>query len=329
MNESFYDILGVQKSSTMDEIKKAYRKLSMIHHPDKNNNSKESEDKFKKINEAYETLGNEENKRLYDMQSQNPFLKMMGGQFPGNMFHQANESPFDEILSSIFGMPFDMNMNMNMNMNNNHNHNEMQMPFGFNNPNITIFRNGMPINVKHGLQKPTPIIKTIHINLSQIFSGTTIPLDIERWIIENGNKVFEHETVYVDVPQGIDDGEIIIINNKGNVVNENCKGDIKIFIKIENTTEFKRIGLDLLIEKNITLKEALCGFTFELKYITGKTYTLTNSLGNIINNGYKKIIPNMGFIRDNHKGNLVIVFNVVFPEKLSNETIEILKNLDF
>lgn len=323
MNESFYDILGVQKTSTKDEIKKAYRKLSMMHHPDKNNNSKESEDKFKKISEAYETLGNEDNKRMYDMQYQNPFIKMMSSQFSGNMFHQNQESSFDDILSSIFGMPFDININ------NTHNQTHNEMPFGFNNPNITIFRNGMPINIKQGLQKPTPIIKTINVNLLQIFSGTTIPLDIERWIIENGNKMFEHETIYVNVPQGIDDGEIIIINNKGNVLNENCKGDIKIFIKIENTTEFKRIGLDLLIEKTITLKEALCGFTFELKYITGKTYTLTNSLGNIINNGYKKIIPNMGFVRDNHKGNLVIIFNVVFPEKLSDKTIEILKNIDF
>ena len=53
------------------------------------------------------------------------------------------------------------------------------------------------------------------------------------------NKVFEHETVYVTVPKGIDEGEIIVLRDKGNVVREDCKGDIKLFIRIENDTEFK------------------------------------------------------------------------------------------
>jgi DnaJ family protein A protein 2 len=122
---------------------------------------------------------------------------------------------------------------------------------------------------------------------------------------------------------------MIILRDKGNVINENCKGDIKIFIKIENNTEFKRNGLDLIFEKTITVKEALCGFNFELKYITGKIYTITNNSGNIISNGYQKTIPNMGFTREHHTGNLIIIFNVKFPEKLSETTISLLKNIDF
>ena len=66
----------------------------------------------------------------------------------------------------------------------------------------------------------------------------------------------------------------------GNVLRDDCRGDIKIIIKIENNTEFKRSGLDLIYVKMITLKEALCGFTFELKYITGKTYTINNNCNN-------------------------------------------------
>ena len=138
--------------------------------------------------------------------------------------------------------------------------------------------------------------------------------------------MFEHEILYVEVPKGVDEGEIIILKDKGNSASENNKGDIKIFIKIENTTEFKRNGLDLILEKTITLKEALCGFTFELKYITGKIYTITNNSGNIISHGYHKIIPKMGLIRDDHIGNLVILFNVKFPEKLSEEAINSIQN---
>lgn len=120
-----------------------------------------------------------------------------------------------------------------------------------------------------------------------------------------------------------------MLKEKGNCVKEDCRGDVKIFIKIENNTEFKRYGLDLVLEKSISIKEALCGFNFELKYITGRKYTITNNSGNIINNGYKKIIPNMGFMRENHVGNLIIIFNVKFPEKLTDETLEKLKNIDF
>jgi DnaJ family protein A protein 2 len=179
------------------------------------------------------------------------------------------------------------------------------------------------------MQKPTPIIKNLVVPIDKILTGTTIPVDIERWIIQDGNKVFENETVYVTVPKGIDDGEIIVLRDRGNVSREDCKGDIKLFIKVENETEFKRSGLDLIYEKTISVKEALCGFTFELKYITGKVYTINNSSGNIISHGYRKIIPNMGFSRDQHTGNLIIIFNVKFPEKLTEEAMEQLKKIDF
>ena len=152
-------------------------------------------------------------------------------------------------------------------------------------------------------------------------------MDIERWIIENGIKVFEKETIYVDIPKGIDDNEMIILRDKGNCMNELNKGDIKLFIKVDNNTDFKRNGLDLIYEKTITLKEALCGFNFELKYVNGKTYTIHNNGGNIIIPDYNKIIPNMGLTRETHIGNLVIHFNVVFPETLKKETIDKLREI--
>jgi DnaJ family protein A protein 2 len=164
-------------------------------------------------------------------------------------------------------------------------------------------------------------MKTVDINMEQVLSGASVPVEIERWILENGIKVHENETIYVTVPQGIDDNEMIILKDKGNVINENVKGDVKIFVKITNETEFKRNGLDLILEKNITLKEALCGFTFEIKYLNGKSYTLNNNKGNIIPPEYKKIYPNMGLTRGEHKGNMIIHFHIDFPEKLSDEQI--------
>jgi DnaJ family protein A protein 2 len=163
--------------------------------------------------------------------------------------------------------------------------------------------------------------------MEQVMNGANIPVEIERWILENGNKVFERETIYVSIPKGIDDNEIIMLRDKGNVINEQNKGDIKLFIKVENTTDFKRNGLDLILEKKVSLKEALCGFMFELKHINGKSYTINNNPGSIVTPAYFKNIPNMGLTRDGHCGNLVITFDVVFPETLDLDKIAKLKEI--
>jgi DnaJ-class molecular chaperone len=303
MNKNYYEILQVSENASIDDIKQSFRKLSMKYHPDKNK-SPDATDKFQKISEAYETLGDVEKRAKYDMSFKNPFIKMMP---MNNQMPMHND--IDDFLQNFFGMPFG--------------HANNNSPFG---PGIHVFHGGIPNN---SLQKPIPIIKNINIPIEKILTGTVMPIEIERWIIENEIKVFETETIYATIPKGIDEGEIIILRDKGNILSEQLKGDIKLLVKIDNNTDFKRHGLDLIYEKNITLKEALCGFSFELKYITGKIYTINNNSGNIINHGYSKLIPNLGFTRDNHTGNLIIRFNVIFPDKLTNETIEQLKNVNF
>jgi DnaJ-class molecular chaperone len=327
MSDSFYKVLGVDEKASKDEIKRSYRTLQMKYHPDKNNNSQDAVNMTQKLNEAYETLGDDEKREEYDSTRNNPFLR--GG--------PNVDVQMDDIINMMFGGLHSIpgmqmgGMNMGgmqmggfpgmhmggMNMGG--------MPPG---TKIHFFQGGNPINFQQ-LQKPQSINKNIVIKLSQVLTGATIPLEIERWLMENGMKLFETETIYVTVPKGVDDGEMITLKDKGNIMNENCKGDIKIFVKIENDSIFRRSGLDLVLEKKITLKEALCGFSFEINYINGKSYTLNNNVGNIIPHGFKKVIPNMGLERDQHKGNMVIEFNVQFPEKLSESVITSLKNIDF
>lgn len=303
MSESFYDILGINEKANKDEIKKAYRGLQMKFHPDKNPGNQEALNMTQKINEAYETLGDETKREEYDQMKKNPFMRMNS--------HNGSGDDINDILNMMFGGgggPFGF----------------AGMPGmpGMPGAKFHVFHGGQMHNIHQAMQKPPPIVQTITINMEQVLTGGQIPLDIERWIIENSIKVFENETIYVTIPQGIDDGELLILRDKGNSLNENVKGDIKIFVKVNNDSIFKRVGLDLIIEKNISLKDSLCGFSFEINYVNGKSYTLNNNKGNIIPPEYKKIYPGMGLQRDNHKGNMVIHFHVNFPEQLTTDQID-------
>ena len=310
-----YSVLGLASTATKEEIKKAYRSLSLKFHPDKTGGNLDAITKFQKISEAYETLGDEQRKAEYDFMGKNQSMRMGGCQ----------EMPFqdmEDILSAIFGGGFGGGGGGG--------------GTSFGGGNIHVFRaggggpGGMPnMFFEHAQQqqKPTPIIKTITITMDVVLTGGKIPVEIERFIVEHGHKIFETETIYVDIPKGIDDNEILILRDKGNINNENAKGDIKLFIKVNNNTNFERRGLDLIMNKNITLKESLCGFSFDLNYVNGKNYTLNNSSGNIIPPEYVKVIPNMGLTREGHTGNLLVHFHVDFPEKLSEEKMSALREI--
>ena len=299
----YYNILGVDKKSTPDQIKKAYRKLSLQYHPDKKTGNAE---KFKQINEAYQMLGDEDKKRMYDQQQENPFGG--GDFFGGGRNPMVNQMNPDNLFKMFFG--------------------QGQHPFhgGMDIPNVQMFRNGMPVDMSK-FHKPPPIIKTVVIDLKSAYTGINIPIEIERWVLINNTKQFEKEKLYIPIPAGIDENEIIIMKGKGNYKNETLKGDIKIFIKITNNTDLERDGLNLIYKKNLTLRESLLGFTFTINHISGKTFNLVNDPGKVITPGFKKVASGMGMKRENVTGDLIIYFNVIFPKKISEEQVEKLKNI--
>ena len=171
--------------------------------------------------------------------------------------------------------------------------------------------------------KPTIIVKEIEVDIYKIYTGTTIPVQINRTILIDNITHNETETIYIDIKQGADDKEIIIIKNKGNIINS-TQGDIKIFLKLINNTPYKRDGLDLILEKSITLKEALCGFTFQIKFLDFKIYNIVN-YNNIISCNESKILHNMGLTRNNNTGRLVINFCISFPKTLDQLVIKFLE----
>jgi DnaJ-class molecular chaperone len=133
--------------------------------------------------------------------------------------------------------------------------------------------------------------------------------------------------LYINIPTGIDNNEIIIIKNKGNIINDSNIGDVKLIINIINETKFKREGLNLFYYHSITLKEALCGLSFTLETISGFKLNFENSKTNIITPNKTIKIKNKGMQRDNFCGDLILQFNVVFPEKLTIDTINILETI--
>lgn len=271
-----YSVLQVKPNATPDEIKKAYRRLSMKHHPDQNKGDPESTAMFQQVSNAYQVLSDPEQRNAYDAS--------YFGSSSSNIF---TESDVNYFFSTLFS----------------HQHLQAQ------------------------LSKPMPVIKTIHISMETAFTGSIVPVEIDKWSVFDNVKMNERETIYVTLPAGIDDGEVIIMRNQGNALSSECKGDVKIIVKIEPHPHFRRRGIDLHYTCQLTLKESLCGSSFQLHHLNGTTYNIKHSAGHIISPNYCKTIPNLGFIRDGHRGNLLVTFDVKFPEFLESSVVEQLATL--
>jgi len=105
------------------------------------------------------------------------------------------------------------------------------------------------------------------------------------------------------------------------------KGDVKLRIKLKPHDTYSRSGIDLIMKKKITMKESLCGFQFTIHHLDGKQYNIQNKAGKVIYPGFKRVVPNLGIQRDQVKGNIQIMFDVQYPEQLSDDVIKQLQNI--
>ena len=188
---------------------------------------------------------------------------------------------------------------------------------------ITFFMNKFsPMMQK--LNKPPPIILSISLDLEDVLNNILQPFEIERWIYDESTKekIKEKATIYVKIPMGVDHEEIIIEKDKGNVLSENNKGDVKIIVNIKPNPLFKRDGLNLIYHHTVTLKESLCGFSFELNHLNGKKYNISTQSGCMVKPNYCQTYNDMGITRDNITGKLIITFDIIYPDKLTDEQIQ-------
>jgi DnaJ family protein B protein 4 len=314
---SYYDILGVSREADDTTIKKAYRKLSLEFHPDRNP-APEAKARFQEISEAYEHLSDPQKRAEYDM------MQAGGGGIHMNMWGMGGMggSPIPGMPAEIFHMMFGGGMG------------GMFGGGGAGGANIHVFENGVPFTMhmngggfhpfqQHPLQKPPSIIQNVQITFEQSFSGCTIPVSVEKWMQTANVRTNVTEVMYLTIPAGTDNKEVIILSDCGNTINEQVKGYVKFVIDVQNTSPFVRQGMDLVYRKQLTLKEALTGFSFEVPHVSGKMLAINNKTNStVVSPQYKKVIPNLGMTRNNHSGNLIIEFDVAFPETLTKEQIE-------
>ena len=331
-DKDYYKILGVDEKSSDDEIKKAYRRMSMLHHPDKNGNTDESKQMFQELNNAYAALSDANKRRTYDMMRKGGgggggFHHFGGGGGGGGVPPGFPPGIPEELLHMLFGAG---------GLHNVHGHGHGPGPRVV----FQAFNNGRPMGAQHQPQQPQQpqqphvriyqvpetIIKTVSMTLEQCFNGCSIPLEIERQVPDNDIIKIERETIHAQIPKGILGGDTIILTECGHMNEAGMKGDVRIIINVLQHPVFKVENIDLTIEKTVTLKSALCGFDFEITHLNGRIFKLANKPGSIIKPGSIKTIPGLGLEKNGETGVLKIKFNVEFPETLTMEQIAALHN---
>ena len=350
----YYEILGVTKNASADEIKKSYRKLAMQYHPDRNPGNKESEAKFKEATEAYEVLKDDQKKGAYDQYGHQAFAQ--GGGHGGQQGHGFDGFDFNDIFSNfsdIFG------------------------DFGGN----------RQAKKRSAAQRGSDIRYNLEISLEEAFRGTvekitfTIPSSceickgsgsqggegssdcgtckghgkvraqqgffiVERTcttcagtgqIIKNPCKtcrgegrVKKEKTLSVKIPAGVEEGNRIRLAGEGEAGSRGGQaGDLYVYISIRKHQFFTRKGDDIHFEMPIRFTTAALGGAIEIPTIDGTKAKLQIPEGAQSGDQMRLKSKGMSVINSGgRRGDMYIKINIETPVKLSGEERELLMKLD-
>ncbi len=361
----YYEVLGVDKNATQEELKKAYRKLAKKYHPDANpNNKKEAEIKFKEVNEAYENLSDPQKRRMYDQFGHNGPQGFGGGQGPFGQggYYSYTTSDFGDfgdlgdIFSSFFGGGFggrtssrrqngprkgaDLNLRMEI---------TFEQSFLGVEKEITVTRNEtcdtchgtgakpgtspVKCSVCNGTGQVTAVQNTI---LGQMQTrrtcsachGTGEVIKEPCETCKGKGTVRKQPKIKVKIPAGIADNQTVVLRGEGEPGEKGGpKGDLYITVKIKRHSIFSRNGNNVMCEVPITITQATLGADLEIPMVDGSKEIFRIPDGT--QTGTKFTIKNKGFkpINSSNVGDFVFTVTVQTPKRLSKEQRELLTQL--
>ena len=362
----YYEVLGVNKSATDDELKKAYRKLAQKYHPDANpDNKKEAEAKFKEVNEAYEVLSDKQKRQMYD-QFGFDGPQYGGGQGGGYYSYGSGFDGFSgfsdfgdlgdlgDIFSSFFGggtsrsransngprKGADLKMSLEITFEEAYKGVEKEISINRNETCKSCNGNGAkagtnPVScgVCNGTGKIKQVVTTPFGQMStqkvcSTCGGTGKVIKEPCPDCKGKGKVRKSVKIKIKVPEGIDDGQTIVLKGEGEPgINNGPKGDLYIVIRLKRHSIYNRKGEHVFCEIPITFTGATLGTEIEIPMVDGKKEKYKIPEGT--QTGTKFTIKNKGFksVNGNWRGDFVFTVTVQVPKRLTHEQRELLIEL--
>lgn len=334
MGKDYYKILGVSKDATEDEIKKAYRKMALKYHPDKNK-SPGAEEKFKEIAEAYDVLSDKQKREVFDKYGEEGLKSGSGPTGPRRtgrnedftytyhgdphetfrMFF-GNENPFQSFFSSGNSGGMGRSPFFQFHTSRGMNDIEADGPFSQFGP-------------RRGKRQDPAVVKDLPVSLEDILTGTTKKLKITHKVLNPDGQTTRNEDkiLTVQVKPGWKAGTKITFQKEGDQAPHSVPADVIIVIKDKQHPVFTRDGSNIRYKVNISLRDALCGTTIQVPTLANTKIPLT--LTEVIKPDTMKRIPGQGLPlpkNPSQRGDLFVEFNVVFPNTLTKDKKDILRD---
>ena len=353
MNKDFYEILGVEKKASKEEIKKAFHKLAHKHHPDKNGGD---DKKFKKVNEAYQTLSDDSKRAQYD-QFGPSYAQGFGGQshagqgggfedFDFSQFTQGGGFDMGDIFGEMFGggarsarnrRGADLQTSISLDFKESIFGVEKEIRVTKPSTCTTCHGDGAEPGTKlhtcdqcNGQGVVKNIQRTIlgSIATTQICSkcdGSGKIPDKACHTCKGKGIVHEARTIKISVPAGIQNGETLRLQNMGEAMKGAKSGDLYVRITVTSHKTITRVGSDLYLTLSIKLTDALLGAQYAVETLDG-SMPVTVPAGTKI--GDTVVLKHHGVPTSSSKrGNFIIKLNISLPEKLSKKAKDIIEEL--
>ena len=342
----YYEVLGVNKSASADQIKAAYRKLAVKHHPDKNKGDKSSEEKFKEASEAYHILSNTERKQNYDNFGHAAFENGGGGR--GGFSNFDFSSHFSDIFEDFFGdfggggrrsrksnfRGSDLRYDLSISLEEAFKGKKQNIQFSTTEKCNTCKGNGSKPGYNpdrctycggNGRVRTNQGFFTVQQTCPQCAgSGEEITNPCND-CNGQGNKQ-SSKKISVTIPKGVDDGTRIRLAGKGEAgTRGGASGDLYLFVNVESHQVFKRSDVNLFFEFPISIADAALGTTIEIPTIDGGKAKIKIPEGTQSGKQFRLKGKGMPFMRRGDFGDLYVQVKTEVPISLNKEQKELLE----